>query len=59
MNGITIEEHIKRHKELHRALDELVADMITCTEKSLSTTSVMDLIRWSHEQTIHPQEKGS
>ena len=49
-------EHKKRHEELHKALDELVADFIRHTDKMLSATSVMQLIQWSHQQTQNPTE---
>jgi hypothetical protein len=48
------EEHKKRHEELHKALDELVADMIGQTTMLPSTTSVMDLMKWSNEQQKNP-----
>lgn len=50
-------EHIKRHKELHRGLDELLADFITHTENLPSRTSVMKLLEWSYKQTIDPDEE--
>ena len=53
---MTKEEHIKRHKELHAALDELMADMITHTRMLPSQTTVMELARWANEQTINPTE---
>lgn len=53
---MTTEEHKQRHIELHRALDELVADFINHTEKLPSTTTVMELVRWSHRQTQNPDE---
>jgi len=52
--SITEEEHIKKHKELHKALDELVADFVTQTSKLLSQTSVMALLEWAHKQTVKP-----
>lgn len=48
------EEHISRHKELHEHLDELIADYITCTEKTLGESAIFDLIKWSHQQTLDP-----
>ena len=51
MSGI---EHKKRHVELHRSLDELVADFVAQTGRLPSETTIMDLMRWSHEQTIAP-----
>ena len=52
------EEHIKRHKELHSYLDELIADYIGCTKKNLSDTTLMEFMKWSHQQTINPQLRG-
>ena len=49
------EVHAQRHKELHKAIDELAADFIAHNPgKYLSSTSVMQLIQWSHAQTIKP-----
>jgi hypothetical protein len=45
------QEHLKRHLELHAALDELVADWIMHTQSLPSRSTVMDLMRWSHTQT--------
>lgn len=59
---MTKAEHIARHKELHRALDELVADWIGCGETMAerprlpSKWTIMELIQWSHQQTIDPEE---
>ena len=52
----TPEQHKARHVELHRMLDELVADWIGHTGKRPSTSSVMDLMQWAHEQTLNPTE---
>jgi hypothetical protein len=54
--AITLEEHRARHVELHRSLDELVADFIRHTDRLPSETSVMDLMMWSHAQTQNPTE---
>ena len=54
---MTPEEHKARHIELHRALDELLADWISHTHCYPSQESVMVLIQWSHSQTIDPTEK--
>jgi hypothetical protein len=55
---MTEEEHRARHQELHQALDELLADWIGHQSidygKVLSDTTLMELMRWSHEQTINP-----
>ena len=54
--------HQKRHTELHKALDELMADWIDHnmthgSNKGLSNTSIMELMPWSYEQTKKPTEK--
>ena len=51
---MTKEEHIKRHKKLHRALDELSADFMSKTGNLCSNSTILDLMKWSHEQTINP-----
>lgn len=48
---MTKKEHIKIHKEWHEVLDWLVADWITCTKKLPSKATILDLIKWSYEQT--------
>lgn len=53
---MTREEHIEKHKQLHNALDELVADYITQTGKRLTTSNLMELIEWSFQQTINPED---
>lgn len=58
IDKMTREEHIEAHKELHRNLDMLVADLIKHTDKLPSTTSVFDLMKWAYEQTIDPTEEG-
>lgn len=56
---MTTEEHKQRHIELHRALDELAADFINHTGKLPSTTTIMELVRWSYRQTQNPDEHES
>ncbi len=53
---MTGKEHAERHEELHKMLDELVADFISHTENSLSGTSVYSLMQWSWEQTKAPSK---
>lgn len=43
--------HRARHKFLHERLDELVADYLKDTDKTLSGTNVIELIEWSYKQT--------
>lgn len=50
----TEQEHKERHVELHRALDELVADFFRHTGKFPSDTSLMSLMEWSHQQSLSP-----
>jgi hypothetical protein len=52
-------DHRQHHIELHEALDELVADWITNTDGRPSTSTVLDLMRWSNLQTLSPTEKGA
>ena len=54
---MTKEEHIKRHLELHKSLDELTADLITQTKRNLTDTTIMELMEWSYQQTINPTEE--
>ena len=54
---LTPKRHKQRHIRLHGALDELVADFVTHTEKSLGKATVLDLIQWSHKQTYSPSTK--
>jgi len=44
------EQHKQKHMELHRYLDELVADFIDATGKLPSQTTVMDLMKWNYTQ---------
>lgn len=64
MNGkpnnvnLTFKEHKARHELLHRHLDELIADWISQTTALPSKASVLDLMEWSHQQTIAPTDTG-
>ena len=51
------EDHIKRHKELHKSLDELVADFIDHTKQMPSQITLMEFMNWSCDQTISPTER--
>jgi hypothetical protein len=54
---MTPEQHKARHVQLHRALDELLADFILHNPgKYPSKMPVLDLMRWSHAQTLKPTE---
>ena len=48
---LTDEEHRQLHVTLHDQLDILVADMIRCTGMMVSSTTVLELMNWSYEQT--------
>jgi hypothetical protein len=54
---MTPEEHKQRHIELHKALDELVADYIQHTDKFITNTNLQQLIEWSFKQTLDPTEE--
>lgn len=47
-------EHKNNHIELHNKLDELVADYISHSQKTLTNTSVLDLMIWSYSQVLNP-----
>ena len=51
------EEHKIRHKELHKMLDELIADYIRHNDKRLSETNIIELMQWSYQQTLNPSEE--
>lgn len=53
---MTDEEHRQRHQELHRALDELAADWMAHQPrgKLFSNSTILELVRWSFEQTREP-----
>ena len=54
---LTLDEHRARHLELHRALDELIADAIRCKRDFWpDTATVNSLLQWSHKQTTDPDE---
>lgn len=54
-------EHIKRHKELHKAFDELLADAIEHGNFIPTRDTIFELIRWSYtqcnEKTIDHESK--
>lgn len=52
----TPEEHKTRHIELHKALDELLADFVGHTSSLPSETSLTEFLKWSHQQTLDPTE---
>ena len=53
----SIEDHKNRHIELHKYLDELVADWIFQTGMLPSQGTVLDLMGWSYQQTLNTTEK--
>ena len=56
---ITKGEHRKVHEDLHKSLDQLVADFLTHNRTKLPTdTTVMELMEWSHLQTKNPTPIG-
>jgi hypothetical protein len=56
---MTRDEHIARHKLLHQALDELLADFLQCecaypSARGPSDITMRELMEWSYQQTILP-----
>lgn len=50
-------EHKKRHEDLYAAFDELLADYLRHNRgKRPSTTTALEIMHWSHQQTIKPTE---
>ena len=54
--SLTKEEHKQRHIELHKYLDELLADFIKHTGKLLDETNLTTFLDWSYQQTQNPTE---
>lgn len=48
------EHHQQRHVLLLNMLDELAADYISQTERHLSDTTVLELLKWAYQQTLEP-----
>lgn len=48
------QEHRERHIELHKSLDELLADFISHTEVLSSKATISELVEWSYLQTVSP-----
>lgn len=55
------EGHRKRHEELHAALDELAADWAAHQPfgKVFSNSTIMELLQWSAQQAIGPDDEIS
>ena len=54
---MTYEEHKSRHRVLHSALDEIVADYLAWNrDHSLTNTNLMELMDWSRRQTQYPMQ---
>ena len=55
---LTPAKHRAVHEELHGMLDELLADFIIHTKRTLRETTLLEFLEWSHQQTISPTEEG-
>jgi hypothetical protein len=44
----------KRHQELHTSLDELLACYLVQTGKTISQTTLMSFLKWSHRMSESP-----
>ena len=47
-------DHKERHAELHKCLDELLADFIGHTHRLPSKTTILELVEWSNQQQFAP-----
>ena len=56
MKTLSPADHKKRHVELHRMFDELIADFIAVTGKLPSQTALLELMEWSFKQTTEPHD---
>ncbi len=59
---MTPEEHKQRHQELHKALDELVADWIDKAPPPSrlqlpSEHTIMELMEWASRQAKEPEHE--
>ena len=55
---MTYEEHRERHKLLHAHFDELMADFLCHnSDKYPSSTTLLELAKWSNEQQTEPTER--
>lgn len=56
---MTEDEHRNRHIDLHKALDELIADWAAHqpkdSSKMYSNTTIAELMEWSYRQTSEPE----
>ena len=57
--AITNIHHVKRHRELHAALDELLADFMMHSKGPITGKTISELLRWSRTQTINPDKNIS
>jgi hypothetical protein len=54
---MTKEEHRKRHQELHRSFDELLADFLRHNrDRGLADTNLIQFMEWSCTQIRDPTE---
>lgn len=56
---MTPEKHKKRHEELHKAFDELLADYITHhpNQRGFTSMPVLQLMTWSAKQIDGPDHE--
>lgn len=51
-------DHAKRHQELHKSLDELLADYLDQTGADISDIDMFKFLEWSHAQCTKPTVKA-
>ena len=55
---MTKKEHIVRHKKLHAALDELLADFVAIECRGISNVPLTEFLEWSQAQTKNPRTES-
>ncbi len=53
---LNLSAHKRRHKLLHKHLDELFADWITHIHKSPTDLTILELLTWANEQCTNPTQ---
>jgi len=56
MKRVSRDKHRMRHVELHRALDELLADFARTRKGTILDRQISELLAWSYQETKSPTE---
>lgn len=49
-------KHRQLHVKMHKTLDAVIADFMKHTDRLPSKTPIIELLEWSYQQTIQPDE---